>query len=413
MKNYCPVESIHPLPTQAPPRGGILSLSTGRGLAWTILGCIIVCLQSLVIPSVARGQRVSISLFDELALEQVSLTVLGDSSQLLLDGLLLPLRAGQRVTFQRMGNQVQITTEATPTMSYSHVAFLSRDTLTSFTLQPLLPHQAPARSYMGNLSLYVDYHRLMCINLVELNHYIGAVALAEIGGGAPIEALKAQTILVRTYLQANLTRHLSEGFNLCDGVHCQAYLGAKTGIERAIQAAMSTEGEVLVGMDSGELVPAVFHANCGGQTASAQQVWLKESPYMVNVVDPHCARSRGARWNHSIPLSEWKRFLESKGVDTRQLSPADYAWTRTTRELNYQPRGSRTPVPFRDLREYFQLRSAFFTVSVQGQKVLLKGRGYGHGCGLCQEGAIEMARKGHNAYDILGFYFRNIRVEKR
>ena len=70
-------------------------------------------------------------------------------------------------------------------------------------------------------------------------------------------------------------------------------------------------------------------------------------------------------------------------------------------------------VPFRDLREYFNLKSAWFDVAVEGGQVLLSGRGYGHGIGMCQEGAMRMAEEGKNAAEIINFYFRGARIVKQ
>lgn len=354
------------------------------------------------------GQKVSISLFDDLALEQVGLKVIGGGYRLLLDGLFYPLTDGQLLTLRRDGDQVQLLMAGAPTIRHGHLVLLCDDSRSSLELTPLLPTAAEPRRYSGNLSLYVDFHRLMCINLVDLSVYIGCVAHAELGHGAPFEAYRAQAILVRTYLYDHLNRHIEEGFNLCDAVHCQAYLGLRNGVEEAIRAARETQDLVLISATTGELVPAFFHANCGGESASAGDVWLQESPHLQRVVDPHCRASRGAHWTQQLPLAEWNRFLESKGVRTAQLRPQDYAFASDRRLTHYKVAGK--SIPFRDLREYFNLKSGFFTVRVQGQRVHLRGRGYGHGSGLCQEGAIAQARKGRRAEQILAFYFKDVRI---
>ena len=67
-------------------------------------------------------------------------------------------------------------------------------------------------------------------------------------------------------------------------------------------------------------------------------------------------------------------------------------------------------MPFRDLREYFKLKSAWFDVRVVGDNVQLEGRGYGHGIGLCQEGAMRMAVEGKTVEEIVAFYLSGVRV---
>jgi stage II sporulation protein D len=70
-------------------------------------------------------------------------------------------------------------------------------------------------------------------------------------------------------------------------------------------------------------------------------------------------------------------------------------------------------IPLRDIREQFKLKSTFFDVEIIGEEVLLHGRGFGHGVGLCQEGAMNMAKKGYTYDQILGFYYPKMKLVDR
>lgn len=357
-----------------------------------------------------RAQSISVSLFDDIPLEQIRVEPEGEGWSLFVEGIFMPIPSGHSILFTRKERHVQVAMPSLATVEYTHVAILhdGTDSLACLHVEPVLP-TGTQRKYRGNLSLYVDFLRLMCINLVPVEEYVGCVAHAELGPKAPLEAYKAQCLLVRTYLYKHIDKHLSEGFNLCDGVHCQAYHGLREGVEQALLAARSTKGKVLVSATTGELVSTVFHANCGGHTASARDVWLEDNPHLLSVEDPYCVGSKTARWTKNIALGEWEHFLQSKGVQTQSLSPDNYAWLASGRKAHYVVNGVK--VPFRDLREFFHLRSAFFSILMRGNRVILKGRGYGHGCGLCQEGAMEMARRGKKAEEIIHFYFQQVRIE--
>ena len=353
------------------------------------------------------AQRVSIGLYDTCATQILELRPLTAGYKVLFGGQMHPLPVDVPLRVQRQGRMLAFRHDSLTLTPVDHLAVLHVDPNAQIELTLLQPKGSP-RTYDGNMSLFVDFGRVMCLNLVDPENYIAGVALAEVGGRAKPELYKAQALLIRTYLMANRGKHLDEGFNLCDQVHCQAYKGSASAYPEIKQATQATAGQVVVDGE-GNLITSVFHANCGGQTASARDVWLTESPYLLSVRDPYCRRSRGAAWKKTLPLTDWLRFLHSKGVDTRHIPMRGYIYRSETREGMYELPGG-IAVPFRDLREYFNLKSAWFDVAVEGGSVHLSGRGYGHGIGLCQEGAIRMAEEGKKAQEIINFYFKGTRI---
>jgi len=356
---------------------------------------------------VSKAQRVSIGLYDTCSTQQLELRPLSVGYKILLSGRMTPLPVDVPLRVQRQGRNLVFRHDSLSLAAADHVAVLHADPNAQIELTLVQPKGAP-RTYDGNMSLFVDFGRVMCLNLVDPENYIAGVALAEVGGRAKPELYKAQALLIRTYLMANRAKHLEEGFNLCDQVHCQAYKGSASAYPEIKQATQATAGQVVVDGE-GNLITSVFHANCGGQTASARDVWLTESPYLLSVRDPYCRKSRGAAWKRTLPLTDWLRFLQSKGVATQHIPMRGYVYRSETREGMYELPGG-IAVPFRDLREYFNLKSAWFDVAVDGGSIHLTGRGYGHGIGMCQEGAIRMAEEGKKASEIINFYFKGTRI---
>lgn len=355
----------------------------------------------------AFGQRVAVGLYDNVDLQSVVVSPESKGYRVLLDEQSRPLPTGQHLQVARDGVQLGVWIDGQPLGSYRHVVVLHDSPESQLRVAE---GKAPSawRVVDGNLSLAVDFQRVMCINLIDTECYVASVVLAEVGRGQEVELYKAQALLVRTYLLAHRGRHITEGFNLCDQVHCQAYKESAWHDLQIREATLATRGQVVVDSD-GRLISSVFHANCGGETAAADQVWLSPRSYLKSVKDPDCRGASGSRWVAEVPLKAWRRFLQSKGINAARLTGQQMAYRSARRESLYTLPGGRG-VPFRDLREYFNLRSAWFDVEVIGEKVKLRGRGYGHGIGMCQRGAMAKAKQGYDAQRILKAYFMGVSV---
>jgi stage II sporulation protein D len=203
-----------------------------------------------------------------------------------------------------------------------------------------------------------------------------------------------------------IDRHVLDRYNLCDNVHCQAFNGITTDslIHRAVK---ETHGQVVLDHDGAIISPA-FHSNCGGETSVSENVWLSGHSYLKKVKDPYCTGSRNARWTKSLPLAEWKEYLAGTGYSQPGNDPAIYNFSQITRLPDY--RIGSFSLPFTRIRNDLGLRSSFFSVAASGGTVTLKGRGNGHGVGLCQEGAIAMASKGFTCRQIIDFYFSDVMI---
>ena len=258
--------------------------------------------------------------------------------------------------------------------------------------------------YSGDLQCYPDLGTILMINNCNVESYVAGVVKAEGGTGRYKEFIKTQAIFARTYMYRYFERHLSDRYNVCDNTHCQAFNGLS--IDSLInRAALETRGLVILDRDS-ILIISAFHSNCGGETSVPEDVWLTSHPYLKKVTDPYCLSSRNATWKKSLSLNDWSGLMKKSGYKGESANPALFNFSQTTRKSNY--RIGLFNLPLSTIRTELNLRSTFFSVIAEGDSVILKGRGYGHGVGLCQEGAMTMSREGHNYRQIIDFYYSDI-----
>lgn len=285
------------------------------------------------------------------------------------------------------------------------IGFLQDNT---FKIKPTSPGYN-GRVYDDNLFLSATESKLKIINEVDLEKYIAGVVESEGGPKAHNEYYKTQAILCRTYALNHFDRHILDGYNLCDGVHCQAYYAHCHKNTDIKLAASSTKGLVLVDT-SLNLISSSFHSNSGGQTANSEDVWLKPLSYLRSVPDSFSLSGRNAFWTKKIPIWKWRQYLINNGikVDYPGYTHDDLQFWQPNRKRNYEFNGD--SIPLKTIRIDWKLRSAFFSLVREGNQLVFKGKGYGHGVGLSQEGAMIMAQMNMNYRDIIMFYYKNIHI---
>lgn len=367
----------------------------------------IILVLGLLLSANSYSQKLGISLFNELSLNTVLITPTEGSYKIITSKGDIRLVADQIIYLSRVGDSILVRDANSNLGTWARVSIVGQTNEDIIRVKPILP-SFPARKYNDNLSFYVEFNRLMAINLIDREKYISCVVEAESGPNREEEFYKAQSLIARTFAMGHLEKHKGEGFNLCDGTHCQAYKGV-IGFDKSIyEATLATEGEVLIDT-SMQYITAAFHSNCGGFTANSQDVWLSSKPYLVSVEDKHCTSSRNANWEVTIPLKKWKKFLQTKGVDTTQIVDVKkYNFKPIGRPLFYPIQNIK--IPLIQFRSHFGLRSAFFSVLVHKQEVRIIGRGYGHGVGLCQEGAMQMATRGWKYDKIINHYYKGVKI---
>lgn len=260
-------------------------------------------------------------------------------------------------------------------------------------------------SFNGTLQILHDMGTLIVINETPLESYVAAVVEAEGGYNGHPQYYMAQAILVRTFAVMNMQRHADEGYDLCDDVHCQVYHGVCR--DPVILSSVAvTRGLVVTDTDT-TLVFAPFHSNCGGMTAPSDHSWLRSEHHLLSVTDPYCSLSRNATWQKTVTVDEWISALRANGyTDTDSAIPFKISNPSRTKTIT----AAGQEIPLSGIRNFIGLRSSYFSADRDGDRLILSGRGYGHGVGLCQEGAMEMAKRGFSFYDIITFYYRDILI---
>ncbi|MBI4945868.1 MAG: SpoIID/LytB domain-containing protein [Bacteroidetes bacterium] len=291
---------------------------------------------------------------------------------------------------------------------FRSVRFVPVAAASSFKIKSVQPDYK-IRTYDDELQISTQFKSLRIINRVDIEKYVAGVVQWEVGTNNPQEFNKVKTIVCRTYALGNWRRHEDEGFQLCDEVHCQVFKG-KTFSQNIDRAAFETSEYILVD-DSARIITAAFYSNCGGQTMNSEDVWSKSVLCLRSVNDTFCLRRANAVWEKRIPKDLWLDYIKTKynypvndSLQVRKVLSFDQP-NRKVYLLNDD-----YFIPLKFVREDMKLKSTFFTIREEGENVLFTGRGFGHGVGLCQEGAKRMAELGYSYIKILNYYYANIHL---
>lgn len=318
------------------------------------------------------------------------------------------LTINQTMVLRISGSQVQVTSGGKVLGSYQQIQLKRNTWGSAFSLKALSPNTAK-RTYNDNLNVSVYNGKLKLINNVYIEHYIGGVVEAESGSKETYEYYKVQAIIARTYVLSNLNKYSKFGFNVCDRVNSQVYKGMSTRNPDIIKAVNATRGLVLVDSDI-NLIQAVFHSNSGGQTANSEDAWSKEVGYLRSVPDTFSLNQPHYNWKTFIEKDKWLSYLKRKFnypiEDSVYLEYVlDYCPKYRDRYLS--PLAPNTLL--KTIRIDWGFRSTFFSITegAEGKYVYFEGRGFGHGVGLSQEGAMRMAELGIPYNKILKYYYKD------
>lgn len=328
------------------------------------------------------------------------------------------------------------------------------------------------RPYRGRLRVSLADGRPLVVNELHMADYLASVVGSEMPWTWEVEALKAQAVAARNYAIRQVDP--SADYDICDSQNCQAYGGVDSEYPSTIQAVRETSG--VVAMYDGELITAYYSANMGDHTTSAADVWGRDVPYLRGVPSPSDVEAlstswgaEGYRWTRAIPLQRLAELPTARGVlgevsDVRVLRtaeggqpvavelfgnqgtvtltgddirttlglPSAFAEFRTIPSerlvlLNPTPRRvsalqatgysleqRRRSVAFAEAPADVRLvRGTLDVVEFRlPPRLLVSGRGFGHGVGMSQWGAKGMARAGHSFDEILAHYYPGIAVER-
>lgn len=266
-------------------------------------------------------------------------------------------------------------------------------------------------------SLYVKRRGpgLIGINEVDLEEYVKGVVPAEMNGGWHLEALKAQAVAARTY--AVYQRMMNDGrdYDVVATDQDQVYQGRQGIDQRVREAVEATRGLVLTYED--EPILAAFSSTAAGPTEDAMNVWSKDLPYLKGVECPFDRNSPHYEWKAAFTFEDLEASLRSQGLQVGTIANlTPYAYSRAGRVTKIRVLHSQGELTLRgeELRRllgYQTIRSTQFEIKSVGREVVLSGRGAGHGVGLCQWGAKELAELGYPFHTILLYYFPGTKLQ--
>lgn len=259
-----------------------------------------------------------------------------------------------------------------------------------------------------------DGKRLI-INELPLETYLIGLIHGEINANWPIEVIKAQAVAARTYALYRKEQQKKMPYDLESSTLDQVYVGSKgKEDERVREAIAETEGEVLWYLG---LYPAYYHSCCGGQTEPVEKVWGR-GEISQGVIDSYCLRSPQAKWELSLTNSDLLELFHKQGLEGKVLK------TITLEKNEHSPRNALVTLEtdqttlfvkatdFRRIIGYEKLKSTWFDVTLEPERVVFRGNGYGHGVGMCQWGAYAMAQGGADYKTILEFYYPKAVIKK-
>lgn len=274
------------------------------------------------------------------------------------------------------------------------------------------------QKYKGELHLLTSPNKESCdlVNNVSMETYLMTLLSKEMNGTWPIEALKAQAVAARTYAFERLQKvgnfDNDKLYHLESSEKDQVSGTFHDITKNTLKAARETEGLILIG-PSGKISPAFFHSKCGGKTLRPDQVWGGVEEGYRSVDCNFCQRTGMKDWNYQIKGAKLTQMVD-------QVLKRYYADSIEGSELRLMPdspynseirlySGDRLHVIkksyLRNLAGRESLPSNNFVIETKNNKFVFEGQGYGHGVGLCQLGALELAKRGYDFQQILSFYF--------
>jgi stage II sporulation protein D len=366
----------------------------------------ILCILLLTVFSTAASGQVRVRLFSNQSPESAVFSVTEGKYEInMFNGEILTVLEGEPVIITKFNGKLAVKKRNEEGFVCDSLILSGKTGDDSFSLRSN-GNSSIRQYYSGDLQCFPDLGTLLFINISDIEKYISGVVKTEGGSRKNLEYFKTQAIIARTYMYKYFDKHLPDRYNLCDNTHCQAFNGVSFDTLINI-AALETKGLVILDKDSVPIISA-FHSNCGGETSSSEDVWLSDQPYLKSVADPYCLTSRGAKWEKSFTMNEWVSYIRKSGYNGKADDPSVFNFLQESRLTDYKT-GLFT-MPLRTIRDDLNLRSTFFSVFANGDSIKLKGRGYGHGVGLCQEGAMEMATRGFNYKQIIDFYYFGVLI---
>ncbi|TJX16127.1 SpoIID/LytB domain-containing protein [Tissierella creatinini] len=315
--------------------------------------------------------------------------------------------------------------------------------------------------------------KIQVINYIHIENYLYGVVPREMPASSHIEALKAQSIVARSYAYRNIGKHRADGFDLCDTTHCQVYMGYDNEHKSTNEAIDQTYGEYVT--YNGDIIETPYHSTSGGKTVSSVDSWGGNLPYLIGVEDEFSANSPNSSWTVEFSLKDMESKLLSAGIyvgEIQDIEVLDTTKSNRVKNLNIIGSNKTQTISGVKMQSTLNLKSRWFDIETEGDsngvnstvyvvdgnsikpisinldrayvvdgknrsvsrsgisrvmtstnlgtigsvyspsptRFVVSGRGYGHGVGMSQYGAMEMAKQGFSYKDIITHYYSGVEI---
>jgi stage II sporulation protein D len=287
------------------------------------------------------------------------------------------------------------------------------------SIQVIRRGKQEGRRYRGKLELKPYRGGFYVINHIPIEKYLEGVLNAEISTDWDLDVVQAQAIISRTFALFKREQRLNKIWHVTAGYNDQVYLGENISDHRSRVAIDNTKGIVV--NYQGKLAQTYYHSNCGGVTEDPANVWQFSLPYLKVKSVPYGQMDPRYFWEHLISFSELGRIASKAGINAYNINEF-YIENRTESHRvgtvifsngnqSFRVEASQ----FRKLAGYGKIQSLLFDAIPTAKGYRFQGTGNGHGVGLCQWAAKEMAEIGFRFDDILRFFYTdtNIQIYKR
>jgi len=326
------------------------------------------------------------------------------------------------------------------------------------------------KEYRGALVIFrFDDSDMTVINVLDLEEYLYGVVPRELATGHPIEALKAQAVAARTYTATQLNKYEKWNFDLTNTTSDQSYGGVAVEADDTTKAVNKTKGEIVT--YDGKPITTYYFSTSSGYTENSENVWTAKLPYLVAVEDKYQSKNLSTlNWTVTFTKDEIEEILEKKSqkignllsVNILKKSPSNgvlelefegdkdsYKVAKETSRLVFGTSnvksqfydietdasvyvvdvdGNKAIKTFPELRvasgkKANKISNDLNKINVKGKneivkysstptKYTLNGKGWGHGVGMSQNGAIGMAKEGFSYDEILKWYYTGVEIEE-
>ena len=272
--------------------------------------------------------------------------------------------------------------------------------------------------YNEGMNVRVKREQTNTIEVVPFENYVVGVLAGEMPVNFELEALKAQAVAARTYVMKKMSDNRNKDYDIVDTVQNQVYISDEElkdkwkdkyqeRINKVKRAVLETKGEYL--SYNGKVIEAFFFSTSVGKTENSEEVFKESLPYL---------RSVDSTWDEEVSpvfndskeysMQEFYERLNLKYSDKIKVEILNTTSTGRIKNIKINNKKFTGSEVYKNLN----LRSTFFEINQIGSNVIINTKGYGHGVGMSQYGALAMAKKGYKYDEILKYYYQNIQIEK-